>query len=293
MIDGSFRLAALRRAGRARLRASPSCRPTRASARTSRRTGSTASRPRRRAPKQDAAGEVPQFITTPAAMELVAREGGRACRPARRWRSATPIRNHPKYGAFIRGLALLGGDLLRQRDRAAEALHGHGRPDRARRPSRCRNRSRRRRPRSRSSWTRSSSRLSRRGLGGLVPGAPAPPSPMLDRLSLRARRTLCAWTFLAVPIAFYAAVRFYPTADALLTSLTDWNIVGPRRFVGLDNYRRLFADSDVLEGDGQHLPVPGRGASLSASRCPSSSPITSTGFASATRCSARSTSCPT
>ena len=65
---------------------------------------------------------------------------------------------------------------------------------------------------------------------------------MLDRLSLRARRTLSAWTFLAVPIAFYAGIRFYPTAEALLTSLTDWNIVGPRRFVGLENYRRLAAD---------------------------------------------------
>jgi multiple sugar transport system permease protein len=65
---------------------------------------------------------------------------------------------------------------------------------------------------------------------------------MLDRLSLRARRTLSAWTFLALPIAFYASIRLYPTAEALLTSLTDWNIVGPRRFVGLANYRRLAAD---------------------------------------------------
>ena len=64
---------------------------------------------------------------------------------------------------------------------------------------------------------------------------------MLDGLSLRARRTLAAWTFLALPIVFYATIRFYPTADALLTSLTDWNIVGPRRFVSLDNYRRLFS----------------------------------------------------
>jgi multiple sugar transport system permease protein len=65
---------------------------------------------------------------------------------------------------------------------------------------------------------------------------------MLARLSLRSRRTLTAWTFLAVPIAFFVTIRFYPTADALLTSLTDWNIVGPRRFVGLANYRRLLAD---------------------------------------------------
>jgi len=65
---------------------------------------------------------------------------------------------------------------------------------------------------------------------------------MLDRLSLRARRTLTAWVFLALPIVFFVTIRFYPTADALLTSLTDWNIVGPRRFVGLANYRRLLTD---------------------------------------------------
>jgi multiple sugar transport system permease protein len=65
---------------------------------------------------------------------------------------------------------------------------------------------------------------------------------MLDRLSLRARRTLSAWTFLALPLAFYIGIRFYPTAEALLTSLTDWNIVGPRRFIGLANYRRLATD---------------------------------------------------
>ena len=65
---------------------------------------------------------------------------------------------------------------------------------------------------------------------------------MLDRLSLRGRRTVAAWAFLALPVTFYATIRFYPTVDALLTSLTDWNIVGPRRFVGLANYRRLATD---------------------------------------------------
>jgi multiple sugar transport system permease protein len=79
---------------------------------------------------------------------------------------------------------------------------------------------------------------------------------MLDRLSLRARRSLCAWTFLALPIAFYAGIRLYPTADALLMSLTDWNIVGPRRFVGVANYQRLLGDPgfwQVMGNTGQYL----------------------------------------
>ena len=65
---------------------------------------------------------------------------------------------------------------------------------------------------------------------------------MRERLSLGARRALCAWTFLAVPVVFYASVRLYPAADAFLMSLTDWNIVGQRRFIGLANYRRLATD---------------------------------------------------
>jgi multiple sugar transport system permease protein len=65
---------------------------------------------------------------------------------------------------------------------------------------------------------------------------------MRDRLSLTERRALCAWGFLAGPILFFVAIRFYPTVDAFLMSLTDWNIVGQRRFVGLANYQRLAAD---------------------------------------------------
>jgi multiple sugar transport system permease protein len=47
---------------------------------------------------------------------------------------------------------------------------------------------------------------------------------------------------LAIPLAFYVGIRFYPAADAFLMSLTDWNIVGARRFIGFANYRRLAAD---------------------------------------------------
>ena len=76
------------------------------------------------------------------------------------------------------------------------------------------------------------------------PGAAAGRLPTGRRrgLSLGARRARWAWSALAVPLAFYGGLRFYPTVDAFLLSLTDWNIVGARRFVGLANYRRLLAD---------------------------------------------------
>src|SRR5262249_54545057 len=86
-------------------------------------------------------------------------------------------------------------------------------------------------PRNRSSWTRSSSK-----------SGPSRRPGMCDRLSLSRRRALTAWGFLAAPILFFVGIRFYPTVDAFLLSLTDWNIVGQPRFVGLANYQRLATD---------------------------------------------------
>jgi len=97
---------------------------------------------------------------------------------------------------------------------------------------------------------------------------PDEPRPaLLDRLSLDARRALGAWTLLAMPIVFYVGIRFYPTADALLMSLTDWNIVGARRFIGLDNYRRMATDPSlwtVMGNTARYLTV-GVGVSLALS----------------------------
>jgi multiple sugar transport system permease protein len=61
-------------------------------------------------------------------------------------------------------------------------------------------------------------------------------------LTLRQKQALWAWAFLALPVVFYVGVRFYPTAEAFLMSLTDWNIVGQAKFIGLANYERLAAD---------------------------------------------------
>ena len=67
------------------------------------------------------------------------------------------------------------------------------------------------------------------------------------RLKLQQRVALTAWTFLAVPLLFYVAVRFWPAIDAFRLSLSRWNLVGPRVFVGLDNYVRLFRDPAFLQ----------------------------------------------
>lgn len=63
-----------------------------------------------------------------------------------------------------------------------------------------------------------------------------------SRLSLKQKRAVWAWTFLAVPVVFFCVVRFYPTFYAAYISLTDWNLLGKMKFIGLDNYVRLFSD---------------------------------------------------
>jgi multiple sugar transport system permease protein len=61
-------------------------------------------------------------------------------------------------------------------------------------------------------------------------------------LGLRQKQVLWAWTFLAIPILFYATIRFYPTAEAFYLSTTNWNLLSKPAFVGLLNFRRLLSD---------------------------------------------------
>ena len=73
--------------------------------------------------------------------------------------------------------------------------------------------------------------------------SPAGASPRLvARLSMRTRRALWVWGFLALPCVFYTAVRFYPTLDAFWLSLTDWDLLSDPQFIGLENYQRLWND---------------------------------------------------
>lgn len=61
-------------------------------------------------------------------------------------------------------------------------------------------------------------------------------------MSLSKKRALTAWNFIAVPLIYFILVRFYPTLDAFSISLTDWNIVGEKRYIGFDNFIALWND---------------------------------------------------
>ena len=70
----------------------------------------------------------------------------------------------------------------------------------------------------------------------------AAPGGLWSRMSLGQKQVIWAWSFLAVPLIFYAVIRFWPTFQAFYLSVTDWTITKPASFVGLENYKRLFAD---------------------------------------------------
>lgn len=67
-------------------------------------------------------------------------------------------------------------------------------------------------------------------------------TPVRSGLTIQQKKAVWAWLFLTVPIIFFVVVRFYPTFDSFYISLTEWNIVGDKLYVGLENYKRLFTD---------------------------------------------------
>jgi multiple sugar transport system permease protein len=63
-----------------------------------------------------------------------------------------------------------------------------------------------------------------------------------QNLTIMQKRTIWAWTFLAVPIVFFVVIRFYPTFNAFVLSFQEWNLLGDRTWAGLENYQRLVND---------------------------------------------------
>lgn len=66
-------------------------------------------------------------------------------------------------------------------------------------------------------------------------------------VGMHTRRLMWVWTFLALPVLFYSVIRFYPTLEAFWLSLTDWDFLSDPEFVGLDNYRELFASAEFWQ----------------------------------------------
>ena len=56
------------------------------------------------------------------------------------------------------------------------------------------------------------------------------------------KQAVWAWVFLALPLLFFCTIRLFPTGYTTYVSLTDWNLLRPKVFIGLANYLRLWDD---------------------------------------------------
>jgi len=56
------------------------------------------------------------------------------------------------------------------------------------------------------------------------------------------KQALWAWLFLALPLLFFVTIRLFPTGYAGWVSLTDWNLLRPKVFIGVANYAKLWDD---------------------------------------------------
>ena len=65
---------------------------------------------------------------------------------------------------------------------------------------------------------------------------------MYRNLTIRQKQIVWAWAFLALPVIFYVVIRFYPTANAVVISFQNWNLLGDRTWAGLENYEKLVND---------------------------------------------------
>ena len=74
------------------------------------------------------------------------------------------------------------------------------------------------------------------------PGDAAGFGRVWHRLTIHQKQVVWAWLFLAVPIVFYVVIRFWPTANAMWLSFTNWNLLRPAHLVGLRNYNKLWHD---------------------------------------------------
>ncbi|GAA0582861.1 sugar ABC transporter permease [Paractinoplanes ferrugineus] len=75
------------------------------------------------------------------------------------------------------------------------------------------------------------------------------PEPITGRRARRARRPRAAWLgwlFAAPAVVMYAAFVLRPLTLTVQYSFYDWNGIGASKWVGLDNYRRLFTDSELF-----------------------------------------------
>ena len=76
-----------------------------------------------------------------------------------------------------------------------------------------------------------------------------PPPSLFGRIAFgyreRVVRNLVPYVFLAPAVVIFTTFLVVPMGMSFWYSLTDWPGIGPKHFVGLDNYKTVFTDSDT------------------------------------------------
>jgi raffinose/stachyose/melibiose transport system permease protein len=60
------------------------------------------------------------------------------------------------------------------------------------------------------------------------------------------RSNLTPWLFLAVPLVLLVVFTYIPVGNMFYYSLTKWNGLGPKKFVGVDNYVQIFTRPELF-----------------------------------------------
>jgi multiple sugar transport system permease protein len=73
-------------------------------------------------------------------------------------------------------------------------------------------------------------------------------------MTLASRRSLTAYTFLAVPLVFFVCVRFGPMIYMTVMSFTNWGLLRRKtEFIGLENYVNVLSDPVFLNALGNTM----------------------------------------
>ena len=82
-------------------------------------------------------------------------------------------------------------------------------------------------------------------------------------MTLARKQVVTAYVFLSVPLLFFLFVRLAPMAYALVMGTTNWRLLARNlKFVGVDNFRAIFADQVFLAALGNPLRYAVIGAPL-------------------------------
>lgn len=67
------------------------------------------------------------------------------------------------------------------------------------------------------------------------------------RLSVQGRHALWGLIFILPAVLFFAVIWVYPLINSFVVSTTDWDLLTPSKFVGIDNYIYIFQDENFIK----------------------------------------------